>query len=333
MKALRFRVFQDGDFREELHLDHEVIKIGKLRSSHLHLDGDGVARMHAVIERTTTGVFRLIDLGSFKGSELNGTKIDKNTELPPEGTMRFGSFEVKYEIVDVQPKEELEEPVPSKTLEDVINNINNRVEKLSRSEEDKEHHRELLKSLLAELQRVDPEAAKSAAKIEAMWSFHEDKRKREWLRLVIRGIREGREMDKLFHRKRVATMMNLGLEGIEEVFTMSPEEALSAAHETLLDMAMSKQALAMLDSMGFLKAMQNGIEQLPAAQHAEATKEYEMVAGVHAKLVDRFQNTIVAGTSLLPLYMSRAGGREVTEADRAQWKAAFEQIKKASEAN
>ena len=169
--------------------------------------------------------------------------------------------------------------------------------------------------------------------MEDRWPFLPEQRRREWLRLLIQGIREGRATNELVQRKRVATMMNLGLEGIEAIFKLSQEEALAGAHEMLLNMALSKQALTMLDSLGFLKAMRDAMEKLPEDQKSEATQEYEMLSSAHAQLIDRLQNDIVAGTSMLPAYLSRAGGREATEQDRAQWKAAFEQVKKASETN
>lgn len=300
---LRCKVYQDGDLQTEVEIDEEVIKVGKLKSSHLYLDGDGVARMHAVIERQGDNEYQLIDLGSFNGSQLNGEKIDKIAMLTREGTLRFGSFEVKYEIVDEPAKRQ--------------------------SRDDPSHHQKMLSSLIAELERVDPEAAKQSRNLEVHWFSLNDQRKREWLKLLVRGIREGRATNELVQRKRVATMMNLGMEGIEKVFELSQEEALVAAHEMLLDMAMSKQALTMLDSMGFLEAMREALEKMPESQRTEALNEYEMFNGAHVQLVDRLQTAIVAGTSILPLYLSRAGGREATEADRAQWKAAFDQITKA----
>jgi len=331
---LRFKVYQDGDFQRELEVDEEVIKIGKLRGAHLCLDGDGVARMHAVIEHNDEGEYRLIDLGSFKGSMLNGEKIEKNTVLPSEGTLRFGSFEVKYEIAAATAPV-FEDP-PSK-LDELISQYENATSRIKeRTQEraqEKGHHWDLLQSLIAELKRVDPDAAGHAEKMQAVWPMHSDQRRREWLRLLVRGIREARAMEKMFQRKRVATMMNLGVEGIEKVFSLSQEEALVGAHEMLLDMAMSKQALTMLDSMGFLKAMKDAIEKLPEPQKSEAVAEHRMFSSAHAQLVDRLQNAIVAGTSMLPIYLSRAGGREATDEDRAQWRAAFDEITKANKAN
>lgn len=313
--ALKAKVYQDGEFIEEVVLCEDVIKIGKLRSSHLHLDGDGVGRMHAVLEQQGDGGFKLIDLGSREGSLLNGEPAGrKPTLLPPTGTLKFGSFQVGYEILDASTVE------PAAKGRSV-------------GASDPNHHLSLFKSLLKELEKTDTEAAAAAAKAEPLWPSRSDHRKREWLRLMITSIREARETTKLFQRKRVATMMNLGPEGIEEIFKLSPDEALRGAQQALMDMASSKAALEMLDSMSLLKEMKEALTKVPEPQKGHAEQEVALVSSAHEKLVDLLQTNIVAGTSLLPLYLSRAGGREATEEERAQWRAAFNMMKKTSEAN
>jgi len=62
--------------REET-LNEPVIKIGKLASSHLRLDDETVSRMHAVVEVTGPGEVQLIDLGSTRGTLVNGERINK----------------------------------------------------------------------------------------------------------------------------------------------------------------------------------------------------------------------------------------------------------------
>lgn len=57
-------------------LDREVVKVGKIASSHLHLDHPSVSRMHAIIETTTEGS-TIIDLGSTGGTRVNGARINK----------------------------------------------------------------------------------------------------------------------------------------------------------------------------------------------------------------------------------------------------------------
>jgi len=65
---------EGGDEIGRVPLDREVIKIGRLASSHLCIDHPSVSRMHAVIETTPEGS-TLIDLGS--GTRINGAPVNK----------------------------------------------------------------------------------------------------------------------------------------------------------------------------------------------------------------------------------------------------------------
>ncbi len=75
--TLIFEIHQTGKppRTEELALD--IIKIGKLPSSHLRLDDPHVSRIHAVIERSKEGEVFIIDLGSSRGTMVNGQKVNK----------------------------------------------------------------------------------------------------------------------------------------------------------------------------------------------------------------------------------------------------------------
>ncbi|MBI5228080.1 FHA domain-containing protein [Candidatus Micrarchaeota archaeon] len=80
-------------------LTMEVIKVGKLSSSHLHIDHASVSRMHAVIETVTgnpnpaeNGVF-VVDLASTGGTSVNGDLINKH-KLQSGDVVRFGNVKV-----------------------------------------------------------------------------------------------------------------------------------------------------------------------------------------------------------------------------------------------
>src|SRR5215831_11820005 len=76
--ALTFRIFRGNDLIRTETLTQSPIKIGKLSTSHLRLeDDDSVSRMHAVIEVTSATEITIIDLGSTKGTIVNGKKINK----------------------------------------------------------------------------------------------------------------------------------------------------------------------------------------------------------------------------------------------------------------
>src|SRR5687768_17406469 len=77
---LTFRIFRGDDLIRTETLTQSPIKIGKLSSSHLRLEDDeSVSRMHAVIEVTSASDITIIDLGSTKGTIVNGKKINKAT--------------------------------------------------------------------------------------------------------------------------------------------------------------------------------------------------------------------------------------------------------------
>jgi TonB family protein len=74
---IKFQILKgDQVVREEV-LTESVIKIGKLASSHLRLDDESVSRMHAVLEVTGPEEVQLIDLGSTRGTLVNGERIAK----------------------------------------------------------------------------------------------------------------------------------------------------------------------------------------------------------------------------------------------------------------
>jgi hypothetical protein len=66
----------DGEEIGRIALDREVIKVGKIASSHFQLDHPSVSRVHAIIETTTEGS-TIIDLGSTGGTRINGARINK----------------------------------------------------------------------------------------------------------------------------------------------------------------------------------------------------------------------------------------------------------------
>ena len=76
--TLTFRIFKGSQLVGEQSLAQSVIKLGKVSSAHVRLDDDSVSRMHAIIE-VNNGVVSIIDLGSTRGTIVNGAKINKAT--------------------------------------------------------------------------------------------------------------------------------------------------------------------------------------------------------------------------------------------------------------
>lgn len=103
---LTFRIFRGDDLIRTETLTQSPIKIGKLSSSHLRLEDDeSVSRMHAVIEIGDAGDVTIIDLGSTKGTIVNGKKINKAT-LQDGDIVLLGETRV---VLSVGEPEETEE--------------------------------------------------------------------------------------------------------------------------------------------------------------------------------------------------------------------------------
>ncbi len=106
---ITFRIYKGDTFVREETLSQPVIKVGKLSSSHLRLDDDTVSRMHAVIEVTGPGDVSVIDLGSTKGTHVNGQKVNK-AKLQSGDQIVVGSTRLEISIGGGAREEEDEDP-------------------------------------------------------------------------------------------------------------------------------------------------------------------------------------------------------------------------------
>src|SRR5512137_262464 len=75
--AIQFQVSKAGTMLNEVTLNQDVIKIGRMATSHLQVDDELVSRMHAVIEVGGPGQVFIFDLGSATGTLVNGKKVNK----------------------------------------------------------------------------------------------------------------------------------------------------------------------------------------------------------------------------------------------------------------
>src|SRR5256885_4096372 len=75
--GLRFDIQAPGVPTRTIELKQDIVRIGKLSSSHLQIQDPAVSRVHAVIEVAATGDIYLIDLGSSNGTYVNGSKVSK----------------------------------------------------------------------------------------------------------------------------------------------------------------------------------------------------------------------------------------------------------------
>jgi len=72
---LTFSIYKGDELERTETLTQDIIKVGKLPSSHLRIEDDNVSRMHAVIEVTGPDEIFIIDLGSAAGTIVNGKKV------------------------------------------------------------------------------------------------------------------------------------------------------------------------------------------------------------------------------------------------------------------
>jgi hypothetical protein len=94
---LTFRIFKGDQLLREERLSLSVIKLGKVPSAHLKLDDETVSRMHAIIEVNGPGDVSIIDLGSTKGTFVNGQKVNK-AKLQSGDTIVVGESRIELAI-------------------------------------------------------------------------------------------------------------------------------------------------------------------------------------------------------------------------------------------
>jgi hypothetical protein len=75
--ALTFAVYRDGALLQRQTIAQDIIKLGRDPKSHLIIEDEAAARMHAVIEVAGVDDVSLIDLGNEPGTYVNGMRINK----------------------------------------------------------------------------------------------------------------------------------------------------------------------------------------------------------------------------------------------------------------
>ena len=90
---IKFEIYKGDQLVREEVLAQSPIKIGKLASSDLRLDDETVSRMHGVIEVTGPGDVHVVDLGSTRGTTVNGERVTK-ARLQSGDEVMFGDCRV-----------------------------------------------------------------------------------------------------------------------------------------------------------------------------------------------------------------------------------------------
>jgi TonB family protein len=104
---MTFHIYHGEQLVRSEQLAQDIVKVGKLPSSHLRIDDDNVSRMHAVIEVTSPEEIYIIDLGSSSGTIVNGKKVNK-CQIQNGDEIQLGETRVVVEIeaaADEEPTE------------------------------------------------------------------------------------------------------------------------------------------------------------------------------------------------------------------------------------
>lgn len=93
-RTLFFEVYIDDQLVRTERLEQDVIKIGSHAKSHIFLDHPSVSRVHAYVE-LNGGEVNVIDLGSGKGTFVNGEKVNKRA-LQHRDTIGLGEVKIVF---------------------------------------------------------------------------------------------------------------------------------------------------------------------------------------------------------------------------------------------
>lgn len=102
---ITFEIRRDGHEMRKVVLTEPVIKVGAFSSTHLHLEGDEVSRMHAYI-KFQFGAWRITDLGSSYGTWVNGERFNNVARLKSGDVVKFGDVEVTVKFEEAEKKDD-----------------------------------------------------------------------------------------------------------------------------------------------------------------------------------------------------------------------------------
>jgi TonB family protein len=95
--TVTLKVFSGGQCIATHRMARELVKIGRLPTSHLRLEDDAIARMHAVLELSGNEL-RLVDLGSATGTMVNGVPVERSMVVHQGDRLEFGPYSVFVDI-------------------------------------------------------------------------------------------------------------------------------------------------------------------------------------------------------------------------------------------
>jgi Inner membrane component of T3SS, cytoplasmic domain len=94
--ALTFAIYRAEALARRETITQDIVKVGKDRNSHLRLEDEHAARMHAVLEVTSADEITLVDLGNEPGTVLNGNRVNK-ARVKPGDQIQIGGTRIVLE--------------------------------------------------------------------------------------------------------------------------------------------------------------------------------------------------------------------------------------------
>ena len=111
---LTFQVFKGEQLLQTATLSQDIIKVGRLSSSHLFIDDPSISRMHAMVEVTGPREVSIVDLGgSPLGTMVNGQKVNKQL-LSSGDEITIGDIRIVVTIGEPQTNTEATLLVPKR---------------------------------------------------------------------------------------------------------------------------------------------------------------------------------------------------------------------------
>ncbi len=95
--TVTLKVFSGGQCIATHRMARDLVKIGRLPTSHLRLEDEAIARMHAVLE-VNGSELRVVDLGSATGTLVNGVPVDRSTVVRQGDRIELGPYSVFVDI-------------------------------------------------------------------------------------------------------------------------------------------------------------------------------------------------------------------------------------------
>ncbi len=94
--SLTFALFQGDTLVRRETIAQKIVKVGKDPRSHLRVDDEQAARMHAVIQVDGPDDITLIDLGTDAGTLVNGQRVNK-CKIRPGDSVQIGGTTINFE--------------------------------------------------------------------------------------------------------------------------------------------------------------------------------------------------------------------------------------------